>query len=159
MNNAIRPWNPDDGDLCQGDVLLFRLPEGFAPDKAKPLAPLNGRLILAQGELTRHSHAIWFEQPPFHDSQEARGDDPTLQPTSIRKQSQAALYRDELLARQLVEVGHLTTAELTIGFLVIEGAPAVLRHEEHDAVRIPPGTYYVGGQREFHANRPRRIID
>lgn len=28
MTETIRDWNPNEGDLFQGDVMLFRLPEG-----------------------------------------------------------------------------------------------------------------------------------
>lgn len=34
-----------------------------------------------------------------------------------------------------------------------------LRHEEHAPVEIPPGTYRVGGQREYHPDELRRVLD
>jgi len=170
MNENIRDWNPDDGDLCQGDVLLFRLPDGFAPLKTQPVPPRNGKLILAEGELTGHHHAIWFNPPMFRDDALARAMEAAPEPAPAGKVTrclsnrgqqpvQAALYRDDDLARRLVNDGHLTTADLTIGFLVAEGTSVVLRHQEHDPVRIPPGTYYVGGQQEFHGGRKRRVFD
>jgi hypothetical protein len=33
--------------------------------------------------------------------------------------------------------------------MVVE-APVLLRHQEHDAVRIPPALYHVSRRREFH---------
>jgi hypothetical protein len=87
-------------------------------------------------------------------------DDGLARAADVQRQSApAALYRDSDLARSLVEHGFLTESSLCVGFLVVEEAPVLLRHQEHDAVRIPPGLYYVGSQREFHAGEARRVGD
>jgi hypothetical protein len=174
MTETIHDWNPDAGDLCQGDVLLFRLPEGLAPVRADIIHPRDGKLILAEGEVTGHHHAIWFNPPMFRDDGLARAlapglhDDLSLrggnrsgtdmQTRPAATTGMATLYRDEQLVHRLVDDGLLTEGSLCVGFLVVE-APALLRHQEHDAVRIPPGTYYVGQQREFHAGEARRVAD
>jgi hypothetical protein len=40
-----------------------------------------------------------------------------------------------------------------------EGDAVVLRHEEHDACRIPPGRYYVGSQSEWSDAVERKVQD
>ena len=49
-------------------------------------------------------------------------------------------------------------------YLVVDGPePAVLRHEEHAPIRVPPGAYEVRQQREFTVDRGaafwRRVRD
>jgi hypothetical protein len=165
MTETIRHWDPGGGDLCQGDVVLFQLPEGLAPIRTDSIPPREGKLILAEGEVTG---------PMFRDDGLARALAPTLdeeprlcggshsgtrvQTRPLAEQAMAVLCRDEELVRRLEEDGLLTEGSLCVGFLVVE-APVLLRHQEHDAVRIPPGLYYVGRQRELHAGGERRISD
>lgn len=154
---TIRDYNPDEGDLCQGDVILFRLPDGYVPAKTQAIQPRAGQLILAEGELTGHHHAIWFNPPAFRDDGLARAMEAKAEATQT--QGAAMLHRDDTMTQRLVAGGHLTTAALAIGYLTVEGEPVVLRHQEHDPIRIPPGEYYVGRQREFHAGEDRQIAD
>lgn len=151
----IKNWNPADGDLAQGDVLLFRIPDNVKIDTADEIAARDNRLILAEGEITGHHHAIWLPKPAlFRDDALAR--------EAVTKREPAAsikLYRDPQAAEALIRSGQLSHARLTIGFLVVEGNTVVLRHEEHDAVRIPPGRYYVGSQSEFDEQQERRVAD
>lgn len=44
----------------QGDVLLKKINE--IPGGARPVAPPDGRLILAEGEVTGHAHAIQVQE-------------------------------------------------------------------------------------------------
>lgn len=149
-----RNWDPVKGDMQQGDVLLFRIPDGIELDLSDEISQRNGRLILAEGELTGHHHAIWFPRPAqLHDEALARAAE-TKAPVAT-----ARLYRDPAAAEALVRAGQLSNSRLTVGFLVVEGGPVVLRHEEHDAVRISPGRYYVGGQIEWDAGTERRVAD
>lgn len=152
-----RIYDPAEGDLCQGDVLLFRLPDGYIPARTQPIAPRAGQLILAEGEMTGHHHAIWFNPPAFRDDALARAME-TAEPAPSTVQA-AALWRDDALTRRLVSSGHLATEALAIGYLTVEGAPVLLRHEEHDAIRIPAGNYYCGRQREHHAGEERQVAD
>jgi hypothetical protein len=152
MTETIRHWDPDQGDLCQGDVLLFQLPAAFTLGRSDRIPPRDGKLILAEGELTGHHHAIWFNPPMFRDDGLARAME------AQNQSAPAALYRDDDLVRRLVEHGLLTEGSLCVGFLVVE-APVLLRHQEHDPVRIPAGLYYVGRQREFHAGEARQVSD
>lgn len=170
----IIDWDPAKGDLCQGDVVLFPIPDGPVLRTGEEVKPRDSRLILAEGEVTGHHHAIW--QPAmFRDDGLARElpGSPALQRAvdgyyaEVRADADrrgppvgtAKLYRDGDLVNILVSRGELAHGRLAIGFLVVEGGPVVLRHDEHDAVRIPPGRYYVGGQSEWDAAEERRVSD
>jgi hypothetical protein len=164
----IIDWDPAKGDLCQGDVVLFRIPGGLEPRTVEEIKPRDSRLILAEGEVTGHHHAIWNPQPAlFRDDGLAREllqsqgvpDDGATAAKPREAKSAARLYRDGDLVNILVSSGELAHGRLAIGFLIVDHAPVVLRHDEHDAVRIPPGRYYVGGQSEWDAAEERRVAD
>lgn len=99
----------------QGDVFLE--PVSTIPAKVRPLARVAGRLILAEGEVTGHHHAIADKEA-------------------------------ELLVDDAEQV-----------YLRIMAAPAQLTHEEHAAIAIPPGSYRVVIQREYHPEAIRRVTD
>ena len=157
MPEIIHKWDPDAGDCLQGDVILFRLPASFPFSTADAVAPRDNRLILAEGEVTGHHHAIKLVPEPvrFRDDALARELMAAAQPVA----GIARLYRDGEAVQRLVRSGDLETVRLAIGFLVVEGGPVVLRHDEHDAIRIPAGRYYVGGQQEWDAAEARRVQD
>lgn len=163
-NDTIRDWDPSSGDLCQGDVLVFRLPDGMAPSKEQPIPARGHQLILAEGEVTGHHHAIWMHPLMFRDDGLARGLEADFKP-AVKSGADscvtgvAAMYADDGLTRSLLGDGHISTDTLVIGYLTVENAPVVLRHQEHDAIRIPAGVYYVGRQRENHAGLERRVAD
>lgn len=153
----IIDWNPSKGDALQGDICLFRIPDGFTVSTSEEIEPREGKLILAEGEVTGHHHAIWMKYTQvthFHDEALARAEI-----AQIEAEPTAKLYRDAAAVNALIQAKELTTADLAIGFLVIDGGPMVLRHDEHDAIRIPPGRYYIGGQREWDAAQERRVAD
>lgn len=153
-------WNPADGDLCQGDVSFFRIPNCVKLDTRSEVRPRDHRLILAEDEVTGHHHAIWLSRPAmFRDDGLARELAPELTAETAVPDGIARLYRDPAAILQLVDLGELTHGRLAIGILIVEDAPVVLRHEEHDPVRIPPGRYYVGGQSEWDAAAERRLSD
>lgn len=107
----------------------------------------DGILILAEGELSGHHHAIRFGSsvPRFRDDALAR--DLKL----AAKFGRARLYRDGEALISLLMAGILTTPSLCLGFLRVEkGAPPVTQ-DEHDAIELPPGEYYVGAKREITA--------
>lgn len=160
-------WNPADGDALQGDVCLFRIPDGIGLDKSEAIEPRDGRLILAEGEVTGHHHAIglgkYLPQPTqFHDAAQARATPAKDWVTKARKAAKAGtarLYRGIGTIAKLRSAGELTTDTLAIGLLVVEGGNVNLGHDEHDTITIPPGAYYVGNQREWDAAEERRIAD
>jgi hypothetical protein len=69
------------------------------------------------------------------------------------------MFRDPAAVAELVRRGILTRRDLTIGCLVVEGAPVTVTHEEHDSIRLPPGSYYVGRQIESAGAEQRLIGD
>lgn len=161
----IHDWNPDDGDALQGDVCLFRVPDHIEIDSSDEIAAKDGRLVLAEGEITGHHHAIWDRNPPTMFREDGAGVSTADTAAMLKKATKktkagtAKLYRDAAAIRALMRCGDLTTDALAIGLLVVEKAPVVLRHDEHDAIRIPPGRYYVGGQQEWDAAQARRVAD
>jgi hypothetical protein len=67
--------------------------------------------------------------------------------------SGAVMFRDDALARDIpaqLYLGHIRIAD--------EGG-AELRHEEHDTIKLPKGTYRVRRQREWDANEAREVAD
>lgn len=162
MSTNIRDWNPDDGDAYQGDVCLFRIPDSIKIDMADEILPREHRLILAEGEITGHHHAIdVLERPAISKAETDKMLDAVVKASRKRKAvvGSARLYRDPKAVDALRIAGELTTGALAIGFLVVDGTCVVLRHDEHDAIRIPPGRYYVGAQQEFSAAQARRVAD
>lgn len=163
----IYDWDPSQGDALQGDVCLFRIPDGVAVATDDEIQPeKGGRLIIASGEVTGHHHAIWNRNPPtmFREDGAGGGVSESDSASMIAKATKAKtgtakLYRDPTAMRALVRAKALTTETLAIGILVVEKNPVVLSHDEHDAIRIPPGRYYVGGQAEFDAAAMRRVAD
>jgi hypothetical protein len=151
-----RNWDPAKGDMQQGDVLLFRIPDHIKLNLTEEISARDGRLILAEGEVTGHHHAIWFPQPVhLRDDAMARA----VEARAPAPAATAKLFSGRAAAEALVRAGEITNARLFIGVLVVEGGPMVLRHDEHDAVRIPPGRFYVGGQAEWDAAEERRVAD
>ena len=165
----VHDWNPDEGDACQGDVLLFRIPDTIKLDLSDEIKPSANRLVLAEGEVTGHHHAIVLRNAPVMFREDGSGSGvisagdaaAMISKATARKKKTgtAKLYRDPAALRALVHAKELSGERLAIGVLVVEGAPVVLTHDEHDAIRIPPGRYYVGGQQEWDAGEARRVAD
>lgn len=151
-------WNPSEGVACQGDVILMRVPDDLVIATRDEISPRGARLILAEGEVTGHHHAITLKafhpQPTqFHDEALARS------LTTKACVSSARLYRDTAAVETLVKRRLLTTSGLAIGFLIVE-KPVDLSHDEHATIKIPVGRYYVGGQREDDIEHgERRVAD
>lgn len=63
------------------------------------------------------------------------------------------MFRDDALARDI-------PAALYLGHVKIAAKDgAELRHEEHDTIKLPAGTYRVRRQREFDAGEARLVAD
>jgi len=164
--SKIHDWNPDEGDALQGDICLFRVPDEIHISLDEEIFPKDNRLILAEGEVTGHHHAIWLRGPVmFRDDGSGSGvsmsetRDMIKKATGKQKTGTAKLYRDRIAVNSLFKCGELTTINLAIGFLIVKDGPVVLYHDEHDAIRIPPGRYYVGRQQEWDASEARKIAD
>lgn len=149
------------GQAFQGDVLIARLPVRYADhlDKSEPVPPVAGRLILQEGEVTGHHHAIRLPGMPqvamFRDDALTR-DLAASAPVSI---GTAVMHRDRALSDRLVRDGILTRSDLVVGFLTVEGGPMTVTHEEHDGIRLPPGLYLIGRQIESAGAEERMVQD
>lgn len=137
----------------QGDVAIIQIND--KPDTTQEIQARDGMLILAEGEVSGHHHAIRYglsEVARFRDDALARDMAPAIVGT-------AKLYSDDNLTKKLVRSGLLTERGLCIGYLVIQGGPMTVTHEEHDPITLMPSTYYIGRQREWTAGETRQVQD
>lgn len=165
----IREYDPTQGQAFQGDVSIIPIPDGIAISTADEIAPVNGRLILQEGEVSGHHHAIDLRQKHFQAQPREIGDplmatrDPRLKKAlgGMTKATArtARMYRDANVANEMVRRGILTRADLAIACLVIEGAPISVTHEEHDGIRLPAGCYLIGRQVESAGAEERIVAD
>ena len=158
----VRDYDPQQEQAFQGDVAIIPVPDDIAIATDDEIAPIDGRLIIQEGEHSGHHHAIrLFDRVAhFRDDGLARGAAGSAR--AKRPQSQtgtAHLYRDAIAADLMVALGLLTRADLAIGCLVVTGGSVVISHEEHDGIRVPPGNYLVGRQVEGTGAYERVVID
>jgi hypothetical protein len=62
------------------------------------------------------------------------------------------MFRDDALARDL-------PAGLYVGHIRVRDERAELRHEEHDTITLPKGTYRIRRQREFDSLEATRVLE
>jgi hypothetical protein len=168
VTSTIRDFDPAKGQAFQGDVAIIPMPADIAIARTDEIAPRDGRLILQEGEVTGHHHAIRLRH--FRDER-AVAADPVLATRSSRLRKafragaaasalpSARMFRDPAAVQQLVARGILARTDLAVGCLVVEGGPMTVTHEEHDGIRLPPGSYYVGRQVESAGAEERRVAD
>ena len=153
----IRDWNPAEGLALQGDVSIIPVPAGVRLTLTDEISPVDNRLILQEGEVTGRHHAISLVEPEPINVEVER-----LLVAAIAGRiplPSAKLYRDPEAAQQMRGLGILTRTDLVVGLLIVEVGPMVLRHEEHDGIRIPPGAYLVGRQVEGAGAEERVVAD
>lgn len=167
----IRDFNPNDGMAFQGDVAIVPVPNHIKIVTTDEIKPVDGRLILQEGELTGHHHAIaLLERPAVHVGDTSEMVAPVKTSRAAQKVMadalankivvpSAKLFRDASAAQEMVRAKILTRADLAVAFLVVEGGPMVVSHEEHDGIRLPVGRYYVGRQVESAGAEERRVAD
>ena len=157
MTNVVRDWNPAEGLALQGDVSIIPVPAGVRLTLSDEISPVENRLILQEGEVTGHHHAIDLARPePVNAEVERLMADALAGRIPLPS---AKLYRDPGAAEQMRQLGILTRTDLVVALLVVEVGPMVLRHEEHDGIRIPPGAYIVGRQIESAGAEERVVRD
>lgn len=165
----IRNYDPSQGQAFQGDVAIIPIPAGIQINIADEIKPVDGRLIIQEGELTGHHHAIAMPRERKFAPDAKRSVDAALQTSSpaLRKHfggskkpaGTARLYRDPAAAGAMVSRGLLTRTDLAVGCLVVEGGPVELGHDEHDSIRLPEGNYLIGRQVESVGAEERRVAD
>jgi hypothetical protein len=142
----VRDYDSRQGQAFQGDIAIIPMPADIEIATSDEIAPSEGRLTIHTGELSGHHHAIdLFEHAAhFRDGGLAHAPESEAMTTARPAQrATARFYRARWSAHGMVSRGVLTRDDLAIGYLVVEGDPVVLTHEEHDGIRIPCGRYLV----------------
>ena len=165
----VRKYNPAEGQAFQGDVSIIPIPADIAIAITEEISPVKGRLILQEGEVSGHHHAVDLRQRHFQAQPREAGDpllatrSPTLRKAlggiAKEKPGTARLYRDDRAVAEMVSRQILTRADLAIGCLVVEGGPMSVTHEEHDGISLPPGNYLIGRQVESAGAEERVVTD
>lgn len=117
--------------IRQGDVLL--LPVAALPAGCTQVPDDRGRIVLAYGEVTGHSHAIADHRPALR----------------------AAEMADAAIARAKATLWRAHSGER---YLEVR-EPVTLRHEEHTEHVIPAGIYQLPTQVEYTPAVLRRVAD
>lgn len=172
----IRDYDPAAGQAFQGDVAIIPIPTGITIATDDEIKPAAGRLILQHGEVTGHHHSISIDPKPGR-ARAFRPETPTAvadpfagaspelakrlrsQARAERKTGIARMYRDLGAAQSMAAVGLLARTDLCVGFLLVEGGPVVVTHQEHDGIRLPAGRYYIGRQVESVGAEERQVQD
>ena len=165
----IRSYDPAGGQAFQGDVSIIPIPDDIVIARTEEIAPVNGRLILQEGEASGHHHAVELRQRPFQGQPRVAGD-PLLATRSAkprgapggaskRAAGSARMFRDGKVIAEMMRRNILTRSDLAIGCLVVEGAPMAVTHEEHDSISLPPGQYLIGRQVESVGAEQRIVAD
>jgi hypothetical protein len=167
--SKVRHFDPTEGQAFQGDVAIIPIPSGISISRHDEISPVDGRLILQEGEVSGHHHAIALRQRNFQSQLALTADpllstrDPALKKAfggmSQAKSGTARMYRDGAAVQAMVSKGILMRTDLAIGCLIVEGAPVLLAHEEHDTIEIPPGQYVIGRQVESAGAEERVVRD
>lgn len=148
----------------QGDLCLTALTADEAVKFSGTIAKAakRGSIRLLEGEVTGHHHEIVMDRPADVQD-EANAEAIAVTALAIAKAQAAVsmggtatLYADMPLAQSLK---WLLRTDLMIGFLVVEGGPVNLIHPEHDSIKLPAGTYYVGRQVESAGAEERQVQD
>ncbi|MBR0687309.1 hypothetical protein JQ594_15365 [Bradyrhizobium manausense] len=164
---TMRDYDPGLGQAFQGDVSIIPIPDGISISALDEISPRDGRLILQEGEVSGHHHAIDLRGKNFQAQPRETGDpllatrDPKLKRAlgGAAKAASVRMYRDAAVPNEMVRRGILTRADLAIACLVVEGAAVVVTHEEHDGIRLPVGRYLIGRQVESAGAEERIIAD
>lgn len=162
----IRDYDPTQGQAFQGDVAIIPMPKDIEIARHDEIKPVDGRLILQEGEVTGHHHAIVLERPDAT-ANAARPVKTSRTAEKLMADAEAGrivvptarLFRDPEAVAELVRRGLLTRGDLAVGCLVVEGNSFVVGHEEHDGIRLPEGNYYIGRQIESAGAEERIVAD
>jgi len=151
----------------QGDVILYRLPEDMKIGRGREISPDQfGKLVLLEGEMTGHHHHIDLLDRPAAPAKPTAKTSKAVE-DMLNKASNVAppvvkFYSDTDTVNDLVKRKVLTRTDLAIGFLSVSGGGdvgVVLKHQEHDGIRLTAGNYYVGRQIESAGAEERLVRD
>lgn len=125
--------------MRQGDVLLIAITSCLL--NAKVAARENGRVVLAHGEVTGHSHAI--AEP---DANLMVMDDREQMAEAVRELLRSVGLTMEVRDEEVVGVLHTPTG-------------AALVHEEHDTITLSQANHVVLRQREYSPEEIQQVAD
>lgn len=156
--NNIVDFDQSKRGAPQGDLMIFRLTDEEAKRRSGVAIKRSesGDIRLLEGEVTGHHHTILSKAFPTPQPVRFRDDGLARDIEAVTMIGSATLYQDADLASSLP---WLTRRNLIIGFLHVDGGPVVLGHPEHDGIRLPEGTYYVGRQIESAGAEERVVSD
>jgi hypothetical protein len=160
MERATYDFDPSHGMAFQGDVAIVPVPAGIVVSRDEEVPAVHGRLILQEGEVTGHHHAIaLMERPPAE--QHFAAIDNLMEDALANRipVPTARMFKDGSAAQAMVAKGLMTRADLCVGFLVVEHGPMTVTHPEHDGIRLPEGVFYIGRQVESAGAEERRVAD
>lgn len=124
----------------QGDVLLIPVRKGFADAKMAPRE--NGRVVLAHGEVTGHSHAVAEPEAAMQVL-----DDQAAMAAAARKLLASVGLTVEIRDEDVIGVLHTPNA-------------ASVSHEEHGTIPLAAGSHHVVlRQREYSPEAIRNVRD
>lgn len=158
------------GQAFQGDIYFMPVPAGITIATADEIKPRDNLLIIQEGEVTGHHHAIDLLAAPvrtraFRPTAVQVVADPLLatRDTKLRRalggaKPAARLYRDPAAAQEMARAGLLTRTDIAVAFLLADG-PVIVRHDEHDGIALPAGRYFVGRQIESAGAEQRMVAD
>ena len=147
----IRDYDPTKGQAFQGDVAIVPVPKGIAISEHDEIKPVAGRLILQEGEVTGHHHAIGSRVAMFRDDAIARAE-PVKTADAKLAQHFGALEADdgldveskrELASELEAPAGILACfalAALAGGIVLVALCP-----ERRATAMIGPGSFFVRG--------------
>lgn len=123
-----------------GDVIIIKCDESDFPTDFDTL-PNSKNLVLAEGEHSGHAHAFFSESaatniydiPKFDVLEGGKG------------KEKEGRFDVKVKGNEM--------------YLRVSGAPMLLKHQEHTAFRIYPGTYEITRQTEMWDDMKRAVVD
>jgi len=133
-----------------GEMVLITVPENLESQWQNLYEQAGQKMknprVIAEGEITGHKHEL------------AGGQVDAM-----------ILDRDSAMAKSAKTLGYVSRRSLlrTLGIGTIAGPvvllkvakTAILRHPEHNSLKIPAGSYVVYSQREYDETMARRVVD
>lgn len=160
--STIRDFDQTQGQEFQGDIAFVPVPDDIVIDTTDAVAPIDGRLIIQEGEASGHHHAIdLLDRGTTRRRKTSRAAERLMAAALAREIAlpTARMFRDQEAVAEMCRRGILLRPDLAIGILVVEHGPMVVSHEEHDGIRLQPGRFYVGRQVESAGAEERVVVD
>ncbi len=161
ISATIHDFDPSKGMAFQGDVSIIPIPKNIKINRSDEIAPVDGRLILQEGEVSGHHHAITLLERPASPVKTSKAVQDLMSDAQAGKIAipTAKLYRDSVAVEAMRSAGIITRVDLAVAILIVETGPMCLSHEEHDTIRIPVGKYLIGRQIESAGAEERVVVD